>query len=257
MNNYAQLSVTGNYRTENQDKTGVFLSEDVGLFVLCDGMGGHYGGALASNITVNTFNQRFHNTLPLAENNINSYVAWFKTTVEIAKQEMTKLGENDEAKLDMGTTVTAAIFSNKEKFLYIFNIGDSRTYVIKKEGDLEQITVDHNLLNRLIREEGFSELKAKKVHYFTALTSALGPQKKTKIEVFDLSYEFDNISGLLATSDGVHGFIDKPSMEMILKKNIEPQEKVELLVNNALENNSTDNASAIFIELNKNSEWSE
>ncbi|MBU4689682.1 PP2C family protein-serine/threonine phosphatase [Mycoplasma zalophidermidis] len=255
MNNFGELSVVGNIRTENQDKTGIFLKKDCGMLILCDGMGGHFGGAFASNITVNVFNDNFQKSIPLERNDISSYAKWFKDCVEQARSEMKKLGENDEAKMDMGTTLTAAIFSTKLNFLYIFNIGDSRTWVLTKSGDLKQITIDQNLYNRLIREEGMSELQAKKTRFNTALTSALGPQKKTKIEIFDLSQEIERVYGILCTSDGVHNFIEKPAIELTLKSELDSLKAVKSLVETALENRSTDNASAVYAVIAENSEW--
>ncbi|MBU4690534.1 serine/threonine-protein phosphatase [Mycoplasma sp. ES3157-GEN-MYC] len=255
MNNFGELSVVGNVRSENQDKTGIFFKNDCGMLILCDGMGGHFGGAFASNITINVFNENFQKSVPLEKNDITSYAEWFKSCVELARSEMKKLGENDEAKLDMGTTLTAAIFSTKFNFLYIFNIGDSRTWVLTKSGDLKQITIDHNLMNRLIREEGLSELQAKRTRFSTALTSALGPQKKTKIEIFDLSQEMDRVYGILCTSDGVHNFIEKPAIELTLKEEENAFKAVQSIVQTALENRSTDNASAVYAVIAQNSEW--
>ncbi|AIA29345.1 protein phosphatase [Mycoplasmopsis californica HAZ160_1] len=255
MSSFGELSSVGNIRSENQDRVGHFLSGSIGMILVCDGMGGHFGGAYASSITVNVFNRNFKEQIPLQKNDINSYATWFKKCVEQARAEMKKMGENDEAKLDMGTTVTAAIFDTKAKFLYIFNIGDSRTYVLSNLGELTQITVDHNLLNKLILIDNMSEMEAKKVRYHTALTSALGPQKKTKIEVFDLSDSFDKVHGILSTSDGVHDFIEKPVIEQILRQEKNEQKVVEALVQNALDNKSTDNASAVYVTIANNAEW--
>ncbi|WP_029608691.1 PP2C family protein-serine/threonine phosphatase [Mycoplasma simbae] len=256
MSSFGELSVVGNVRTENQDKVGHFAKSSTRMIILCDGMGGHFGGAYASKITVNVFNNEFYSSMPLEKKDITSYANWFKKCIEQARSEMKKMGQNDEAKLDMGTTVTAAIFDNVDNFLYIFNIGDSRTYVLTAAGDLKQITIDHNLLNRLIREDGMSEAEAKKIRYNSALTSALGPQKKTKIEIFDLSQELHKVHGILSTSDGVHNFIDKATIEQILKKESSEQKAVESLVRHALDNKSTDNASAVYVTVKDNAEWS-
>ncbi|MCS4536692.1 protein phosphatase 2C domain-containing protein [Mycoplasma sp. CSL7475-4] len=256
MNNFAQLSVKGNVRNSNQDAVGIFHKDNIHMLLLCDGMGGHYGGSKASNITVNTFSKKFAQMMPLEKFDVNSVSLWFKSVVNDARLEMKTFANVEEAYLDMGTTVTAAIYSEVHGFLYIFNIGDSRTYILTKGGDLKQITVDHNLYNRLINEENYTELKARNVKYNMALTSALGPLKKTKIEIFDLSASIKAVHSILCTSDGVHNFLEKPSIELIIKKEIKAQKIVEVLVQEALDNRSTDNASAVYASLSNIDEWS-
>ncbi|QBF34779.1 serine/threonine-protein phosphatase [Mycoplasmopsis phocirhinis] len=256
MNNFAQLSVKGNVRNTNEDAVGIFHKDNIHMLLLCDGMGGHYGGSKASNITINTFNKKFAEMMPLENLDVNSVSLWFKSIINLARNEMKSFADIDEAFLDMGTTVTAAIFSQKHSFIYIFNIGDSRTYILTKGGDLKQVTIDHNLYNRLINEQNYSQLKAKNVRYSTALTSALGPLKKTKIEIFDLSTSIESIHSILCTSDGIHNFLEKPTIELIIKKEAEPKKIVEVLIEQALNNYSTDNASAIYALLSNVIEWS-
>ncbi|ENY69067.1 Protein phosphatase [Mycoplasmopsis bovigenitalium 51080] len=255
MNNLAELSVVGNVRMENEDRAAALNKNTTSMLIICDGMGGHFGGSYASSITVNTLKNAFNSQIPLKNDSIEEYANWFKQNIDKARAEMKKLGEHDEAQLDMGTTVAAAIFDTEKKFFYVFNIGDSRTYILTVNGDLVQISIDHNLLNRLIREEGMPEAKAKKIKHNTALTSALGPQKKTKIEVFDISNDIDKIYSVLCTSDGVHGFVDKPSIELMLKREQNAQKTAEELVKLALENRSTDNASVAYSIINS-PKWS-
>ncbi|QSF13442.1 PP2C family serine/threonine-protein phosphatase [Mycoplasma sp. Mirounga ES2805-ORL] len=246
---YGMKSDVGRVRLENQDRVGIFFNKNITLLILCDGMGGHFGGGLASSTTLNVFDKKFSTNFPVDKIN-DPYVIsdWFRSTVNSARNEMIKISHNDEAKLDMGTTVTATIIDKENKIIYVFNIGDSRTYVLTRYGEIKQITIDHNLYNKLIAE-GVPPVEAKMNRYHAALTSALGPQKTTKIELFDVSKHYDEISLFLATSDGVHDFIDLPILEQILRSELEPEAKCEELVFEALTNQSTDNCTAGIVVL--------
>lgn len=234
----------GVVREENQDKAGVFENDYIIIAVLCDGMGGHFGGSLASSITIETFKNRMNF---ITSNNDNVY-EWFKDTIKQAKQNMILEAGEDENKKDMGTTVTAAIVFKETKKMVIFNIGDSRTYIF--DGQLHQITIDHNLMNYYIVNEGLSYFEASKIPGGAALTSALGPSKKTNIEAFNID---DNNSSskkmIILTSDGIHDYIDKPRFEIIMGQKTSLEEKANTLVDEAIKGQSTDNLTIIIMEV--------
>ncbi|MGV2392474.1 UNVERIFIED_CONTAM: hypothetical protein O8I53_05565 [Campylobacter lari] len=162
---------------------------------------------------------------------------------------MIKISDRDEAKLDMGTTVTATLINHKYRFALVFNIGDSRTYVLTTYGELKQITVDHNLLNQFIKDK-IPEHIARKNRRHAALTSALGPSKTTTIEVFTLTgKQFNLIYAILASSDGAHDFIDNHALEMMLKKDEKAQTIADEIVNYSLKQKSTDNSTVGLVIL--------
>ncbi|KKB26686.1 Protein serine/threonine phosphatase PrpC [Mycoplasmopsis meleagridis] len=247
----AKRTDIGIKRLENQDKVDIFQKEDFTLLILCDGMGGHFGGSLASTITINVFRDSFEKFLPLVHN-LESFVNWFKETIAKVKNEMKIIANKDEAKLDMGTTLAACLVNEKENIMYVFNIGDSRIYVVNKYDDLKQITVDHNVLNRLINEENYRFEDAKLFPKWQALTSALGPNKRTKIEVFDLSKNLDQIKKIVATSDGVHAFIEHITFSNLLTLKIDLKDMCKRIIEEAILSHSTDNLSIGIIDLERN-----
>ncbi|MBD5423417.1 MAG: serine/threonine-protein phosphatase [Mycoplasma sp.] len=234
----------GVVRNENQDKASVFENDYVLVAVLCDGMGGHFGGSLASSITIETFKNRMSY---LTSNNDNIY-EWFKETIKQSKQNMIIEAGDDENKKDMGTTVTSAIVFKETKKIVIFNIGDSRTYIF--DGQLHQITIDHNLMNYYIKNEGVSYFEASKIPGGAALTSALGPSKKTNIEAFNID---DNTSQnkrvLILTSDGVHDHVEKPRFEIIMSQKTSLEEKANTLISEAIKGRSADNLTIVIVEV--------
>lgn len=277
---YIKNTDRGVIREENQDRADIFENDDVIVAVLCDGMGGHFGGSLASSITINTFKQR----MSFISKNEDEIYDWFKETIKNAKQNMIQEAGDDINKKDMGTTVTSAIIFKETKNIVIFNIGDSRTYLFN--GVLKQITIDHNLMNYYIQKENMSEFEASKIPGAHALTSALGPSKQTNIEAFMIDSESlitsikskeskskswfkkskkekeditnNNVDTsenqkiyLILTSDGIHDFITKPHFESIIANPLTSiEEKTNELISAGIKGSSTDNLTCIIVEVN-------
>ncbi|MGL6125190.1 MAG: PP2C family protein-serine/threonine phosphatase [Metamycoplasmataceae bacterium] len=240
--NYKINTNIGVVREENQDRAIVVEGNVATLALLCDGMGGHFGGSLASSITINTFASEME-SLPIDKKQVFD---WFKNTIKKCKNNMVIEAGADELKKDMGTTVTAAIIYKDTKDIFIFNIGDSRTYIY--DGLLHQITVDHNLMNYYIIEENMSEFEAAKLPGASALTSALGPNKKTNIEAFTIDNSNEQRT-IILTSDGIHDYVTKPNFEMILSSQMNLSEKTDALINQAIRGESTDNLTIIILEV--------
>lgn len=265
---YFKNTNVGVVREENQDRADVFENDFALVAVLCDGMGGHFGGSYASSITINTFKQR----MEFLTNDEEAVYDWFKETIKTAKQNMINEAGDDENKKDMGTTVTAAVVFKKNFNVVIFNIGDSRTYLFN--GVLKQITIDHNLMNYYILRENMSEFEASKLPGAAALTSALGPNKKTNIEAFTIDSVLSNRSQketksrwfsskkqddnknienqktyLILTSDGIHDYITKPNFESIIGSDKTIEEKSEELISQAIKGSSADNLTCVIVEV--------
>ncbi len=232
----------GVVRSENQDRAALFKKNGITLAILCDGMGGHKGGSHASSITISTFEKEFDSSFPKKKEQIDK---WFLKTINASRKDMASFAKSDKPLLDMGTTVTAAIILEDE--IKIYNIGDSRTYVYN--GLLHQITVDHNLRNYYINKQGFSEEKAATIMGAAALTSALGPNKKTKIDTYKIKND-SSIRLLILTSDGIHDYISKPNFEKIISSNASLEEKGNVLIKQAIKGKSSDNLTAVLVEVN-------
>lgn len=230
----------GVVRSENQDRAAVFTNDEYTFAILCDGMGGHQGGSYASSIAIATFEKEFQRGF-----DIEKVADWFKTTVGKARNEMTKFAGKETALLDMGTTLTAALIA--EDAVYIFNIGDSRTYAYN--GLLHQITRDHNLWNYYIDKLGYRPEEAAKIMGAAALTSALGPTKNLTIDAMVVQND-ENLKYLILTSDGVHDYISKPNFEKIIAdNNSDIDEKGEELIAQAIKGKSSDNLTCVIVKL--------
>lgn len=234
----------GTFRKENQDSL-IFLKNKTGqvLAVVCDGLGGHSFGDIASSMAVTMLKNFFHKTdwrRLRTDEQVNN---WLRTSVDSIQQAMSEYSTTHEEASDMGTTMVITLFTNHKA--YLVNIGDSRAYLFNDKG-LKQLTSDHNILNLYLKNnpEKLVEMDVNKT-YWKALTSALGPIKNLTIDIFNLSIETP--SYFLLTSDGVHDFLDEWEISHILEKNNSLKTKVKMLIKQALNNVSTDNLTAVLL----------
>ncbi|WP_330463398.1 PP2C family protein-serine/threonine phosphatase [Metamycoplasma gateae] len=248
--NYFIKTDKGKFRKENQDNASISFLDNWTLAVLCDGMGGHFGGSLCSKKTIDFlfeyFQTRFNKDIEF--NDKKSINKWFNNALSYVKKALKKIALNDTQYEDMGTTLTAALIFNINKETYVFNIGDSRTYAYN--GLLHQITTDQNLLHQLInkKDKNLDIESLRLLPDANKLTSCLGPNKNMKCDSFLLKND-ENIKYLLLTSDGVHDYINKPIIEQIIQdKKLKLESKANKLINIAKKNMSKDNLTVLLLE---------
>lgn len=236
----------GNYRTNNQDAV-LYLTNNTGqvIGVVCDGLGGHKCGEVASNMAVSMLKKFFETTDFTKLKHDKQIHAWLQEKIDIIQIEMNNFSLSNEQALDMGTTMVIILITNNKA--YLVNIGDSRIYQYSEQG-LKQLTVDHNILNLYLQKNTTKESSVDLNHtYWKALTSALGPRKPLKTDIFHLPLIIP--SYFLLTSDGVHDFLEEYEIVNILEKNGNINNKVKLLIKQALLNVSTDNVTALLMEI--------
>ncbi|QJR44226.1 PP2C family protein-serine/threonine phosphatase [Mycoplasma miroungirhinis] len=242
-------SETGPIRKENQDFAGFVNKKNVVMGILCDGMGGHKNGSVASKVAVKEFIDFFNNSQIETIDAFDSknIQKWFQEGLEQVTKKMKSLANMDSQYLDMGTTLVISLFFQKEQELYVFNLGDSHAYLYN--GFLHQITKDQNIMNYLIDKENLSPEKAKNIHGWDRLVSALGPKKNAIAETYNI-HKDSNPKYIILTSDGIHSFIPKILFETILNDNSPIEQKANKLVKNAIELKSNDNLTCLIMEVN-------
>ncbi|QJG66885.1 PP2C family protein-serine/threonine phosphatase [Mycoplasma phocoenae] len=239
----------GSVRNENQDYAGYYQKQNLILGVVCDGMGGHNNGSIASKTAVETLIEHFKTT------DIETYKStdkkliqnWFNEGIYKIDKKMKELVLEDENNADMGTTLITFLYFIEEEETYVFNIGDSRAYLYN--GFLHQISQDQNVMNYFINEENMNPETAGKIIGWDRLTSSLGPNKTKNIDTFVI-HKDSKIKKLILTTDGLHTFVPKPIFEYILQqKNTSLAEKIELLLQKAIELKSNDNLTCLIMEV--------
>ncbi|MDJ1647456.1 PP2C family protein-serine/threonine phosphatase [Mycoplasma phocimorsus] len=232
-------------RKENQDKGGYWDNGFYSLFILCDGMGGHFGGSIASSIVVEQFGKLFKSSLPKTFHKPSFLQKWMVNSIDQIQYFMEQQAIKKQILVDMGTTLVAAIINKKDNSMLILNIGDSRAYLLGRT--LKQITIDQNVTNYFIQNNRLSYKKAFLLSNATKLISALGPNKKAKMDIFIIEPNSE-YKLLILTTDGIHNYVDNPTFELILNnENFNIEQKADNLIETAKRNGSKDNLS-IFIK---------
>lgn len=237
-------SHTGKVRETNQDYTAHFYNTNQQLLaVLCDGMGGHNAGDVASEMAAVHMGHAWETT---SFDSIEEVKNWMDDEINI---ENTRIYEKSLQYKDlegMGTTIVAAAFYN-EKVL-IANVGDSRAYLLEN-ASLRQITEDHSFVNELMKRGEISSEESKHHPNRNVLMRSLGVEKKLEVDFFDFQFKEGDI--LILCSDGLSNLVSEEKMEMILNDSTSPQKKTETLVSEALKNGGFDNISVLLVEYSK------
>jgi len=184
-------------REENQDCYGVFEFSDYTLAIVCDGMGGHVGGAQASTLAVRTI----HDTL--RELKGRSIPDALEEALQRTNIVIYEAARKNHRLMGMGTTaVVAAITGDK---CYMAHVGDSRAYLLR-QGNVQQLTRDHTMVNLFVDAELLSPEDAATHPEAHVLSRSLGVERQVDVE---LAEPISVVGGdaVFLCSDGVHGVV--------------------------------------------------
>ncbi|MDP2173491.1 MAG: protein phosphatase 2C domain-containing protein [Candidatus Cloacimonadaceae bacterium] len=235
---YGNMSDVGKVRSENQDYYGRYEGDFGCLIIVCDGMGGYEGGAVASRLAVESIYEHFKRigghydprnelaqALIFAQKNILDYVM-----------------EHPETK-GMGTT--AVILLIRETSYWFANLGDSRLY-LKRGGSATQLTRDHSLVQDMVDSGILTDAQAADHPKRNIITRALGTDNFTP----DLSGPFtlNKSDVFMLCSDGLYHYFTLREMESIL--DLEPQSACEAFVEQANQQGSDDNVTVQIVKSN-------
>ncbi|MDR0834571.1 MAG: Stp1/IreP family PP2C-type Ser/Thr phosphatase [Candidatus Symbiothrix sp.] len=258
---FSLCSNVGLVRQKNEDNCGYALRTPNGdLFVVCDGMGGHVGGATASKIGVEKIIEYFQK-----ENYSNPQQALVDALTFANAQILGTAMENPELK-GMGTTACVVLIQGDEA--WIAHAGDSRIYLyVEKDELLHRITTDHSYVQKvLVEQEHMSEEEAERHPKKNIILNALGIKADFKPEVISKPILPAKGDIFLICSDGLTGMVDDPTIEEVLEKDTFLKDKVEELIDLAIEGGGKDNITAQLIQIiqsphpksvfaDKNPEW--
>lgn len=235
----AGVTDVGKTRSSNQDS--IFLSDEpVGtlpnLYIVADGMGGHAAGDFASKYAIQTavsYAKRSRASNPISV---------LKRAMISANNEVYKAACIDKEKAGMGTTMVACVISGNE--LYVANIGDSRLYVI---GDtIEQLTMDHSLVEELIRTGQLSKSKGRNHPEKNIITRAMGSREEAVPDFFEKTLMPGD--KVLLCSDGLSNMVENDEMVDIVSEHEDLESAVNALIDRANYYGGTDNISAVLIQ---------
>ncbi len=237
LSSYAMTDI-GRTRMVNQDYVFSCL-EPIGnlpnLFIVADGMGGHQAGDFASSYSVKKFLESVSLSLQKHPHKI------FEDAIRYANRELIeKSRENPELK-GMGTTMVALTIVDDKA--YAANVGDSRLYLMEKE--LTQITVDHSLVQEMIRLGELTKESARNHPDKNIITRAVGAGKRINADFFEFAFTRDSV--LLMCSDGLSNMVDDGQLAVLLKSAKSPEKIGKKLIETANKNGGRDNIAVIVI----------
>jgi protein phosphatase len=207
----------GLQRELNEDNFGII--EALNLAVVCDGMGGHAAGEIASKSAVDTIIRLHTDSRPPSgtetafdlPGDFSSEGKFLTSTVRIANTRIHKNAQSKVGLSGMGTTVVAAIFHHDR--ISICHVGDSRAYRVKN-GVLQQLTEDHSWVNELIAAGQLSRDEAREFPNRNVITRALGVREKVKVDLREEKVNQGDI--FLLCSDGLVGCLpDEDILEIV------------------------------------------
>ena len=224
-------------------------TEQFGLFVVADGMGGHANGQDASRLAIQTIVDRVLPKLSASEQFTDDGLT--ELLVDGVKEANLAVHQrNMEDRADMGTTMTATLIVGATA--YIANVGDSRTYLYRRPEGLRKITNDHSVVASLV-EAGI--IKPEDIYTHTKrnqIYRSLG--EKPSIDVDSFIVLLKPGDELLLCSDGLWEMVRDPAIEQILGNVPDPMQSGNALIKAALEGGGDDNVSVIVVSINETSQ---
>jgi len=193
---YESRSDIGKVRSENQDSFAVYETKEWSLFIVCDGMGGTYGGALASALANEV-------VLHLVKDEINLSRDTLVSAIKKANSLIHSYGEKTSGFEEMGTTMIALLSTPTRSF--VAHVGDSRLYQIRNR-KISKLTKDHTWVQELVDSGAMDPVKAEKSPVSHLLTRSLGTNPQVEVESHELGVPRKGDLYLLC-SDGLYNLV--------------------------------------------------
>ena len=236
------LTDVGRTRLVNQDT--VYISDTTigvlpNLYIVADGMGGEKAGDYASKSLIGYM-------LTYIEHTIKMPVTAIQGAIEYANANLFAEGSKNPNLSGMGTTVVAA--SIIDNTLHVFNVGDSRCYVLD-ENSISQITKDHSLVEMLVSKGEITRESTEYKENKSKITRAVGAEERILIDSFEL--DLDGIEYVLLCSDGLTNMVDDRKIFNIISSSAGVKSSAKRLIEEANLSGGNDNISILLIDINE------
>ncbi len=226
----------GQVRANNED--ALIVVPDLGLFGVCDGLGGHAAGEIASAIAA----ERLKETL---ESGSGEPEALLREAVEVINRAILDEQEQEPSHRGMGTTLSAVWFSPEGTTRsWIVHIGDSRIYRYR-QGQLELVTADHSIVFRLYREGRLTWDEMQHHPRKNIIERSLGVGVSPLPDVFPVDFEPGDIA--LINTDGLTDTLEESQIESLLGSH--NRGAVEALIQAANRAGGIDNITAVWVRI--------
>jgi serine/threonine protein phosphatase PrpC len=242
------LSDVGRKRAHNED--AYLLDDEVGLYVVADGMGGHAAGEIASQESVEAvFNMVARGVTSLApltgtpsDDEVRAALRLMESAVQSATYMVFSMAEVDRTRAGMGTTISAALVRGEHAITA--QVGDSRVYRIRGS-EVQQLTEDHTLIAWQLKQGLITPQEARRSPHRNVITRAVGNRDYVQVDTRIVHVEPGD--RLLLCSDGLHGYLRGADIAPICA--LGGAAAVQRFVDVANERGGRDNITALLVEL--------
>ena len=234
-------------RANNED---YFCSEeDIGLFVVADGMGGHASGEIASRMAVEIIRDHMRSPLKGEENLASkTAVSFSKETnmlvsgIRRANESIHEASHREGGLKGMGTTVAAALI--KGNTMSIAHVGDSRIYLVR-DNALFRLTDDHSVVSEQVKQGLITREEAELSDMSNVITRALGYEHTVSVDLDEL----DVVEGdrIVLCTDGLTRMVPDDFILSTVASVDKPEEACKILIDTACANGGKDNVTVIVI----------
>lgn len=231
----------GRKRKANEDNGGHFITINGLVSVVCDGMGGHVGGAVASQIAIETIREflecQYYDDPREA----------IGLAIQTANETIIRRAQMQPDLNGMGSTCVLLLVRDGK--VYIGHVGDSRIYLIR-EKNIIQLTKDHSFVQSLVDMGHITKEEAEHHPRKNEITNALGIPQMTPATVRPDPIEPQAGDCFLLCSDGLSGMVNDKAIERIVSKQREytSQQRADILVQTANANGGVDNITVELVE---------
>jgi PPM family protein phosphatase len=235
-------------REHNED--ALLVLPEFGLAVVCDGLGGHQAGEVASAMAVDTVRLFFERTrdpeatwpFPYDESR-DEATNLLEVAVQWANRRIREVAEQDSGnKQGMATTFVGVLVRGKRA--HFAWVGDSRGYLLRK-GQLLPATVDHSLVNELIRAGQLSEDEVPDFQHRNVITRALGMDETVAVDFNAMPLEPGDVC--LVCCDGLTGMVTDERIAQIVGGEPDLDRACRALVEEANKNGGIDNITVALL----------
>ncbi len=239
-------------REHNEDS--LCADPKLGLFIVCDGMGGRNAGEIASGLAVEIIQKHMSeahkaDALPLIGSmnpKLSPQSNRLASAVRLANQVVNGASQSKPGQSGMGTTVVCALLNGP--MLSVAHAGDSRMYLVRGE-NIHALTADHSLVAEQVRQGILTEEQAEKSAQKNIVTRALGVEDTLQVDLDEIEMAKGDV--ILLCSDGLTKGVKPWEILKVLREGKEPQAACDRLVKMANAAGGEDNTTVIVIMVRK------
>jgi len=233
------LTDVGRKRDHNEDS--FLVRDDVGLFAVADGMGGHQAGERASRMALDKLAQILKRPEGAADR--DDVLARLRDATQAAGAAIFDAAQADPSLAGMGTTMTALWFHGGRA--YLAHVGDSRAYLFR-DGRAQQLSDDHSWVSEQVRAGMMSEEEAKESKFRHIITRSVGFERDVLVDGAAIPVQAGDC--YLICSDGLSNYVEGDELARIMTARFY-RDVPRLLVELANDRGGDDNITVVLVHV--------